>query len=109
MAKAPSAKKRAERLVEVNPGNGDWCVEFGDAITVRRYEAEHAANVCAVVLRRILAAEFRKVRRAALLKAAKEVRYSHVFQTTTGQGYARIAADIIEALAAKPKRKVRRE
>ncbi len=100
-----NSKKRAERLVRVcRTRDGAW-VEIGDApITPVGSVAD--AEDDAALLRRILAREFRKVRRAALLRAAKEIRSSYR-NCNAGPVHAvgmHTAAAIVEALA-KPKRR----
>ncbi len=63
--RAPSPRRRAEQLID------ECCLAAGPALVATCFGSEERERE---ELRRILAAEFRKVRRAALLRAATLIR-----------------------------------
>ncbi len=114
--KAPGPKRRADRLVRFDDDidsreltvrigaaevGAPYCYTDQTKASHDQYWAERDVNVA----RRVIAAEFRKVRRAALLRAAKEIRAAAELcdSMTFGEGLD-YGADIVEGLAARKRK-----
>ena len=107
--KAPGPRRRAREMVVVVPNGPDFTVVVGIYAT-NTYATSREAVMRANQLRRHIAREFRRVRRAALLRAARVVRATGtIARTDADEALLRGAADAVEALARGGRKEVRGE
>lgn len=107
MKRAPSPTRRARELVRTEPDGRLFAVRIGDAgVSLVTQERSHAL---AAQLRRILAHEFRRVRRAFAKRAARTL-MAHASDTRFGSGNEEaglIAASFVVEAMAKARRRPR--